>query len=104
MSGEIVVLHSGEDIPDQQIEKRSQNATTNWNMRRSSPFAFTELGVSMLSSILTSEAAVQANIQIIRAFAAMRRFLVSNAQFFQRLENLEYKLIATDHNDLISKI
>lgn len=151
MSGEIVVLHSGDDISDQQIEKRihtirdvqvildvdvaelygietkrlneqvrrnasrfpsdfmfqltreefdylrSQNATTNWNMRRSSPYAFTELGVSMLSSILTSEAAVQANIQIIRAFAAMRRFLVSNAHFFQRLENLEYKLIATDH-------
>ena len=65
-------------------------------MRRSLPYAFTELGVSMLSSVLTSEIAIQANIQIMRAFAAMRRFLVSNAQVFQRLENLEYKLIATD--------
>lgn len=50
----------------------------------------------MLSSVLTSEIAIQANVQIMRAFAAMRRFLVSNAQVFQRLENLEYKQIATD--------
>ena len=50
----------------------------------------------MLSSVLTSEVAIQANVQIMRAFAAMRRFLVSNAQVFQRLENLEYKQIATD--------
>ena len=50
----------------------------------------------MLSSVLTSEVAIQANVQIMRALAAMRRFLVSNAQVFQRLENLEYKLIATD--------
>ena len=75
---------------------RSQNATTNWSMRRSLPYAFTELGVSMLSSVLSSETAIQANVQIMRAFAAMRRFLVSNAQVFQRLENLEYKQIATD--------
>ena len=75
---------------------RSQFATTNWSMRRSLPFAFTELGVSMLSSVLSSETAIQANVQIMRAFAAMRRFLVSNAQVFQRLENLEYKQIATD--------
>lgn len=75
---------------------RSQNATTNWSMRRSLPYAFTELGVSMLSSVLTSGVAIQANVQIMRAFAAMRRFLVSNAQVFQRLENLEYRQIATD--------
>ena len=50
----------------------------------------------MLSSVLTTEVAIQANVQIMRAFAAMRRFLVSNAQVFQRLENLEYKQIATD--------
>lgn len=60
------------------------------------PNAFTELGVSMLSSVLSSEVAIQANVQIMRAFAAMRRFLVSNAQVFQRLQNLEYKQLATD--------
>ena len=75
---------------------RSQNATANWSMRRSLPYAFTELGVSMLSSVLTSEVAIQANVHIMRAFAAMRRFLVLNAQVFQRLENLEYKQIAAE--------
>lgn len=75
---------------------KSQNATSSWGGRRYAPNAFTELGVSMLSSVLTTEVAIQANVQIMRAFAAMRRFLVSNAQVFQRLENLEYKQIATD--------
>lgn len=75
---------------------RSQNATASWGGRRSLPFAFTELGVAMLSSVLTSKEAIEVNKQIMRAFSAMRRFLVSNAQVFQRLENLEYKLIATD--------
>lgn len=75
---------------------KSQNATSSWGGRRKLPNAFTELGVSMLSSVLSSETAIQANVQIMRAFAAMRRFLVSNAQVFQRLENLEYKQIATD--------
>ena len=78
------------------VHLRSQNATTSWSKRRSLPFAFTELGVSMLSSVLTSEVAIQTIVQIMRAFAAMRRFLVSNAQVFQRLESLEYRLMATD--------
>ena len=75
---------------------KSQNATSSWGGRRSLPFAFTELGVAMLSSVLTSDYAIQVNIQIMRAFLAMRRFLASNANVFQRLENLEYKQIATD--------
>ena len=75
---------------------KSQNATSSWGGRRTLPFAFTELGVAMLSSILTSKKAIEVNKQIMRTFSAMRRFLVSNAQVFQRLENLEYKLIATD--------
>ena len=75
---------------------RSQNVTASWGGRRSLPFAFTELGVAMLSSVLTSKEAVEVNKQILRAFSAMRRFLISNAQVFQRLDNLEYKLIETD--------
>ena len=75
---------------------KSQFATSSWGGRRKLPNAFTELGVSMLSSVLSSEVAIQANVQIMRAFAAMRRFLVSNAQVFQRLQNLEYKQLATD--------
>lgn len=68
---------------------RSQNVTASWGGRRSSPFAFTELSVAMLSSVLTSKEAIEVNKKIMRAFSAMRRFLVSNAQVFQRLDNLE---------------
>ena len=75
---------------------KSQIAISSWGGRRKLPFAFTELGVAMLSSILTSKEAIEVNKQIMRAFSGMRRFLVSNAQVFQRLDNLEYKLIATD--------
>ncbi len=50
----------------------------------------------MLSSVLSSETAIQTNVQIMRAFAAMRRFLSSNSEVFQRIENLEYKLKMTN--------
>ena len=56
---------------------------------RKLPYAFTESGIAMLSSVLRSPQAVSMNIQIMRAFVAMRRFLASNAQVFQRLEVME---------------
>lgn len=85
---------------------RSQIATTRWSMRRNAPYAFTELGVSMLSGVLTSERAIQASIRIIRAFVAMRRFMVANAQVFQRLDRIEYKQLVTDQKleDIYSKL
>lgn len=54
------------------------------------PFVFTEQGVAMLSSVLRSDTAVSVSIQIMDAFVTMRRFLVSNAQVFQRLETIEF--------------
>ena len=75
---------------------KSQNATSSWGGRRTRPFAFTELGVAMLSSVLTSEVAIQANVKIMRAFAQMRRFLASNSHLFLRLDDLEYKIASTD--------
>lgn len=54
------------------------------------PYAFTEQGVAMLSGVLRSPTAVAVNVQIMRAFVAMRRFLVSNASVFQRLETIEH--------------
>ena len=85
---------------------RSQFATTKWNMRRNAPYAFTELGVSMLSGVLTSERAIQANIRIMRAFVAMRRFMVANTHVFQRLDRIEYKQLVTDQKleDVYSKL
>ena len=57
------------------------------------PFAFTEQGVASLSSVLQSEKAIAINIQIMRAFVTMRRFIATNAQIFQRLSALERKQI-----------
>ena len=83
--------------PEEYSILKSQNATSSWGGRRKLPFAFTELGVSMLSSVLTSKSAIEANIMIMRAFVAMRRFWVSNAQVFQRLDRIEYKLLESNH-------
>ena len=72
---------------------RSQFATLNTGRGHNikyQPYAFTESGVAMLSGILRSEIAVDVNIRIMRAFVAMRHFLASNAQVFQRLEVFEH--------------
>ena len=50
----------------------------------------------MLSGLLRSETAIQANILIMRAFVAMRRFLVANAQIFQRLDRLDRKQLENE--------
>ena len=60
------------------------------------PYAFTESGIAMLSSVLRSPTAIEVNIRIMRAFVAMRHFLANNAQVFQRLANIEYHQIETD--------
>ena len=60
------------------------------------PFAFTENGIAMLSSVLRSNTAIQVNIRIMRAFTKMRRFMLSNAQMFQRIDAVEKRQIMTD--------
>ncbi|MCL2335763.1 MAG: ORF6N domain-containing protein [Endomicrobia bacterium] len=62
----------------------------------SNPYVFTEQGVAMLSSVLSSKRAVEVNIHIIRAFVEMRKFMISNAQVFQRLDTIELKQLKTD--------
>jgi hypothetical protein len=59
--------------------------------RRYEPFAFTEQGVAMLSSVLRSERAVQVNIEIMRAFVRMRRVLAEHAELATKLTQLERK-------------
>jgi len=58
--------------------------------------AFTEHGIIMLASVLKSDIATQVSVRIIKAFVAMRRFLLANAQMFQRIETVEKRQIATD--------
>lgn len=55
------------------------------------PYAFTEQGVAMLSSVLNSERAVSVNIEIMRAFVRLRRMLASNAELLKKMTDLERK-------------
>ncbi len=82
---------------------KSQFATSRNNMfvgqeggTRKLPYVFTEHGITMLASVLRSESAVNASIQIVKAFVAMRKFFLSNAQIFQRLDSLEIHRIESD--------
>ena len=70
---------------------KSQFVTSSWGGVRKLPYAFTEQGVAMLSSVLRSQKAIEVNILIIRAFIEMRKFISSNAQIFQRLDTVELK-------------
>ena len=59
--------------------------------RRTPPYAFTEQGVSMLSSVLNSERAIEVNIGIMRAFVRLRAMLATRADLARRLNELEQK-------------
>jgi len=71
-------------------------SSSQWGGRRKLPYAFTEQGVAMLSGVLKSDTAVRVNIQIMRAFVAMKKFLASNALIFHRLVIVEEKQIEYD--------
>jgi ORF6N domain. len=78
---------------------RSQFATSKNETRGGRqylPYVFTEQGCAMLSSVLKSETAIQVSIKIMDAFVTMRRFLLPNAQIFQRLDSLEIHRIESD--------
>lgn len=60
------------------------------------PYVFTEQGIAMLSGLLRNEIAVQVSINIMNAFVEMRKFLMLNGQVFERLTNMEYKLLEHD--------
>jgi len=72
---------------------RSQFATSKEGRggRRYLPYAFTEHGVAMLSSVLNSERAIKVNIEIMRAFVRLRRLLASHADLVRKLDTLERK-------------
>ena len=70
---------------------KSQIATSSWGGRRTLPYAFTEQGVAMLSSVLNSKRAVQVNIEIMRTFVRLRQLLLSNKELSRRLDELEKK-------------
>ena len=70
----------------------TQNATSNSIIMgaRKLPNAFTENGIAMLSGVLNSQTAIRVNIEIMRAFVAMRHSILANNQLFNRIENIEH--------------
>lgn len=82
--------------PNEFDNLKSQFATSSWGGVRKLPYAFTEQGVAMLSGVLKSSTAVEANIRIMRAFVSMRHFMVNNVAFFQRLETIEFNQLESN--------
>lgn len=86
---------------------KSQFVTSSWGGVRKLPYAFTELGVAMLSSVLSSKTAIQINISIMRAFVSVRQLLAAPktdklSVLEQRMEKLEQYIedVITDINDV----
>ena len=75
---------------------RSQIATSSWGGTRYKPYVFTELGVAMLSSVLRSETAIQVNINIMRAFVAMRHAVAAMQSADMKVEQLAHKVDQMD--------
>lgn len=70
---------------------KSQIATSNWGGRRTAPYAFTEQGIAMLSSVLSSQRAIGVNIAVVRAFVQLRTILTSHEEVSRKLQILERK-------------
>ena len=73
---------------------RSQNGTSRWGGRRYMPYAFTEHGIAMLSSVLNSDQAIEVNIGIMRAFVQMRQLLTETSDLRLTIESLR-----TEYNE-----
>ncbi len=79
---------------------RSQNVIPNdYNVGAAGMFAFTEEGVAMLSGVLRSKSAVQANIAIMRAFVAMRNYIATTSTVTAELAEIRAKLALLERND-----
>ena len=76
---------------------KSQIATSNIRGgKQKLPYVFTEKGILMLSGLLKNEVAIEVSIKIVESFVEMRKFISSNGQLFERLTNVEYKLLEHD--------
>ena len=102
-----------ERFPEDFMFQLTKEETQNWISQivisnkekmglRKMPFAFTDLGISMLSSVLNSKTAILVNIQIMRTFARIKQMLISNELLRQRMEELEKKY--REHDDKIKQI
>ena len=77
-------------LTKQEVENlRFQIGTSSWGGQRYLPYAFTEQGVAMLSSVLNSDRAIAVNIQIIRIFTRMRQLMLTHKDILLKLEKME---------------
>jgi len=77
--------------PDEFNNLKSQIVTSSWGGRRTAPYAFTEQGIAMLSSVLRSKRAILVNIEIMRTFVKLRRILATHDQLATKLAAMERK-------------
>jgi hypothetical protein len=80
------VISSEQTVPN---NLKSQIVISRWGGQRHPPYAFTEQGIAMLSSVLRSPQAVQVNIEIMRAFVRLRRILSEHQELSRRIDELE---------------
>ncbi len=101
LRSQIVILEKDDALTSQNVTLESRQG----KHRKYLPYAFTEQGVAMLSAVLKTDTAVEMSVKIIDAFVAMRRFILANAQVFQRLDTLELKQLETDQKiDKVIKV
>ena len=81
---------------------RSQFVTSRWGGRRYSPYAFSEHGVAMLSSVLRSPQAIAVNIEVVRAFVRMRKFSFANEELARKIDELDRRV--SKHDNSIAEI
>ncbi len=74
-----------------------QFGISSWGGVRRLPFVFTEQGVAILSGVLKSKKAIEINLQIMRAFVQMRKFISKNVELFQRIDRTEQKILEHDN-------
>ncbi|MEN9336886.1 MAG: hypothetical protein RLZZ500_1873 [Bacteroidota bacterium] len=77
---------------------KSQFASSSWGGNRKRPFAFTEHGILMLSSVIHSEQAISVNIQIMRLFTQMRQWILDHSELQEKIQQLEQKVDNHDKN------
>ena len=74
------------------LDLKSQNATSSWGGRRKSPYAFTEHGVLMLSSVLNSKRSINVNIHIMRVYTKLKALALTNKDLLLKMEQVEQRL------------
>ena len=86
------IVTSSLENADNEDNLKSQNVISTWGGTRKMPYAFTELGIAMLSSVLRSETAIQVNINIMRAFVAIRHTVSAWQDTNLKVEQLSHKV------------